>query len=177
MFVALLFSQPVPRGATNTARYGSLLDKGIITQQEYDQDVQEEEREKQATAITKNGLQVKLGGFVEIDFFVDNTRSFQEIIGNRPVLRSHTVGRANSQFQTSVRASLITLDVRAHERDGIKSRFYGSLDFLGNQQAVGPSGTSELTFQTSPDARIYQMYFLVESPAVDVKVVQDWSRF
>ena len=162
-----------------------LLNKGIITQQEYDEavaeeqhaKVEEEQREKQATAISKTGLQLKLGGFAEIDFIGDNTRSFPEIIGNRPVLRSNTVGGANSQFQTSVRASRITLDVRAPERDGIKSRFYGSLDFLGNQPAVGPTGTSELSFQTSPDARIFQMYFLVESPAVDVKIGQDWSRF
>ena len=162
-----------------------LLNKGIITQQEYDEAVaeeqhakiEEEQGEKQATAISKTGLQVKLGGFAEIDFIGDNTRSFPEIIGNRPVLRSNTVGGANSQFQTSVRASRITLDVRAPERDGIKSRFYGSLDFLGNQPAVGPTGTSELSFQTSPDARIFQMYFLVESPAVDVKIGQDWSRF
>ncbi len=26
-------------------------------------------------------------------------------------------------------------------------------------------------------ARIFQMYFLVETPAVDVKIGQDWSRF
>jgi hypothetical protein len=36
---------------------------------------------------------------------------------------------------------------------------------------------SELSSLTSPVARIYQMYFLVESPAVDVKIGQDWSRF
>lgn len=158
-----------------------LLNKGIITQQEYDQAVQEEEheeqREKQATEITKHDLQIHLGGFAEIDFIGDNTRSFQEIIGSRPVLRSNTVGGANSQFFTSVRASRITLDVRAPEREGIKSRFYGSMDFLGNQPAVGPTGTSELSFETNPDARIFQMYSLVESPMIDVKIGQDWSRF
>ena len=158
-----------------------LLNKGIITQQEYDQAIQEEEHEeqleKQATEITKHGLEIHLGGFAEIDFIGDNTRSFQEIIGDRPVLRSNTVGGANSQFFTSVRSSRITLDVRAPEREGIKSRFYGSMDFLGNQPAIGPTGTSELSFQTNPDARIFQMYFLVESPMVDVKIGQDWSRF
>ena len=69
-----------------------LLNKGIITQEEYDQAVQEEERAKveeehrakQANALTKNGLQVTLGGFAEFDFVSDNTQSFQEIIGNRP---------------------------------------------------------------------------------------------
>ena len=162
-----------------------LLNKGIITQQEYDEavaeerhaKVEEEQREKQATEIVKHGLQIHLGGFAEIDFIGDNTRSFQEIVGDRPVLRSNTVGGANSQFLTSVRNSRITLDVRAPERNGIKSRFYGSMDFLGNQPTIGPTGTSELSFQTNPDARIFQMYFLVESPMVDVKIGQDWSRF
>ena len=31
---------------------------------------------KQATTITENGLQIKLGEFAEIDLFGDNTRSF-----------------------------------------------------------------------------------------------------
>ena len=132
---------------------------------------------KQETAITKNGLQVKLGGFAEIDFVGDNTQSFAEIIGNRPVLHSNTVGGANSQFFTSLQSSRITLDVRAPERGDIKSRFYGAIDFLGNQPAVGSPGVSSLTFQTNPDPRIFQLYFLVESPAVDVKIGQDWSRF
>jgi hypothetical protein len=72
-------------------------------QQEYGQAVQEQEREeqrvKQATAIMKSGVQVRLAGFTEIDFFGDNTRSFGEIIGNRPVLRSNTVGGQPACFK------------------------------------------------------------------------------
>ena len=185
LFVALLFSQPSFAGGDEHRTLRLLLDKNIITQEEYGQAVQEEERAKveeeqrvkQATAITKNGLQVKLGGFAEIDFVGDNTQSFAEIIGNRPVLHSNTVGGANSQFFTSPRSSRITLDVRAPERDGIKSRFYFAMDFLGNQPAVGTSGVSELSSQTSPVPRIFQLYFLVKSPVVDVKIGQDWSRF
>jgi hypothetical protein len=177
----LLFTQPSLAEGDEHRTLRLLLDKNIITQQEYDQAVQEEEREKQrekqANGITKNGLQVKLGGFAEIDFVGDNTRSFAEIIGNRPVLRSNTVGGANNSFQTSPRSSRITLDVRAPERDDIKSRFYGALDFLGNEPAIGTSGVSEFSSLTSPVPRIFQLYFLVESPAVDVKIGQDWSRF
>jgi hypothetical protein len=162
-----------------------LLNKGIITQEEYDQAVQEEERAKveeehrakQANALTKNGLQVTLGGFAEFDFVSDNTQSFQEIIGNRPVLRSNTVAGANSQFFTSPRSSRISLDVRAPERNGIKSHLFFSMDFLGNQPAIGTSGVSEFSSMTSPDARIFQLFFVVESPVVDVKIGQDWSRF
>src|ERR1041384_19550 len=66
-----------------------LLNKGIITQQENDQAVQEEDRAKveeekrakQANFFTKNGLQVRLGGFAEFDFIGDNTQSFQELVG------------------------------------------------------------------------------------------------
>ena len=95
----LLLTQPGLAGRDDHRTLQLLLNKGIITQQEYDAavadelraKVEEEQREKQATAITKNGLQVKLGGFAEIDFFGDNTRSFEENIGNRPVLRSNTV--------------------------------------------------------------------------------------
>ena len=185
LLVALMFTQPSLAGGSDHRALQLLLNKGIITQQEYGQavaeeqraKVEEEQRVKQATAITKNGLQVKLGGFAEIDFIGDSTRSFEEIIGNRPVLRSNTLGGANRLLQTSPRNSRITLDVRAPERGGIKSRFYGAIDFLGNEPAIGTPGTSNLTLRTSPDARIFQMYFQVESPAVDVKIGQDWSRF
>ena len=185
LLITLMFSQQSLAGGDDHRALRLLLDKGIITQQEYDQAVEEEQatkaedaqRLKQATAITKSGLQVKLGGFAEIDFIGDSTRSFEEITGNRPVLRSNTLGGANGLFQTSPRNSRITIDVRAPERDSIKSRFYGAIDFLGNEPAVGTPGASDLTLRTSPDARIFQMYFLVESPAVDVKIGQDWSRF
>lgn len=185
LLVALVLTQPSLAGGNDHRALRLLLDKGIITQQEYEQAVAEEQRTKveedqhvkQATAITKNGLQVTLGGFAEIDFIGDSTRSFEEIIGNRPVLRSNTLGGANSLFQTSPRNSRITLDVRAPEQDGIKSRFYGSVDFLGNEPAVGSPGISNLTLRASPDARIFQMYFQVEGPAIDVKIGQDWSRF
>lgn len=162
-----------------------LLEKGIILQREYDQAVEAEQRAKveaeqhakQPNGLTKGGLTVKLGGFAEIDFIGDSTRSFEEIIGNRPVLRSDTLGGANSQFQTSPRNSRLIFDVCTPERNNIKTRFYGSLDFLGNEPPVGSPGVSDSTLRTSPGARIFQMYFLVESPAVDVKIGQDWSRF
>jgi hypothetical protein len=173
-----------------------LLNKGIITQQEYDQAVQEEDRAKveeeqrvkqakaeeeqrakQASFFTRNGLQVRLGGFAEINFIDDNTQSFQELVGNRPVLHSNTVGGANSQVFLSPRNSRIILDVRAPERDGIKSRLFFSMDFLGNQPAIGTSTVSEFSQLTGPDARIFQLFFQVETPVVDVKVGQDWSRF
>ena len=181
LVTVLLVTQPSLAGGDEHRTLRLLQEKGIITQQEYDQAVTEEQREetreKQEDAVTKNDLEIKLGGFAEIDFVGDNTRSFEEVIGNRPVLRSNTVGGANSLFQTSARSSRITIDVRAPERDGIKSRFYGALDFLGNEPAVGSPGMSSLSFQTNPGPRIFQMYFLVESPAVDVKIGQDWSRF
>jgi len=183
--IVLLFTQLSLAGGDEHRTLRLLLEKNIITQQEYDQAVQEEDRAKveeeqrlkQATAQTKTGLQFKLGGFAELDFINDNTRSFPEIIGNKPVLRSHTLAGANGQFNFSPRNSRITFDVRAPERSGIKSRFFASIDFLGNQPAIGQSGVSEFSFYTSPDARIFQMFFLVESPVVDVKIGQDWSRF
>jgi hypothetical protein len=141
LLVALLFSRPSRAGGDDHRALQLLLDKNIITQQEYDQAVQEEEREKQdekqASGDTKHGLEVKLGGFAEIDFFGDNTRSFEEIIGNRPVLRSNTVGGANSMFHTSPRSSRISFDVQAPERDGINSRYFAAIDFLGNQPSIG----------------------------------------
>jgi len=201
LFTMLLFTQPSLAGGGEHRTLQLLLNKGIITQQEYDQAVQEEERAKveeeervkveeekrvkveeekrakQPSFFTKNGLQVRLGGFAEFNFIDDNTQSFQELVGNRPVLHSNTVGGANSQVFMSPRNSRIILDVRAPERDGIKSRLFLSMDFLGNQPAVGTSGVTELSTTTSPDLRIFQLFFVAETPVVDVKVGQDWSRF
>jgi hypothetical protein len=67
--------------------------------------------------------------------------------------------------------------VRAPELNNSKSQYFAAIDFLGNQPAIGQSGVSEFSFFTSPDTRIYQMFFLVESPVADVKIGQDWSRF
>ncbi len=185
LVTVLFFTQLRFAGGDEHRTLRLLLEKNIITQQEYDQAVQEEEqakaveeqRLKQAMALTKSGLQFKIGGFAEFDFIDDNTHSFPEIIGNKPVLHSNTLAGANSQFVMSPRNSRITFDVRAPKRDGIKSRYFASIDFLGNQPAVGTSGVSEFSSLTSLVARIFQMYFLVETPAVDVKIGQDWSRF
>jgi|GEM_PF-2601368 len=193
LITMLLFTHPGLAGGGEHRTLQLLLNKGIITQQEYDQAVQEEERAKveeeerakvdeekrakQANFFTKNGLQVRLGGFAEFDFIGDNTQSFQELVGNRPVLHSNTVNGANSQVFFSPRNSRIIFDVRAPERNGIKSRLFLSMDFIGNQPAVGTSGVSEFSQLTSPDLRIFQLFFVTETPLVDVKVGQDWSRF
>ena len=174
LVTAFLFTGLSFAGTEDHRTLRLLLEKHIITQDEYDQAVQEEERAtvaeeqrlKQANAITKSGLQFKIGGFAEIDFIDDNTHSFPEIIGNKLV-------GANSQFVMSPRSSRITFDVRAPERDGIKSRYFASIDFLGNQPAVGTSGVSDFSALTSPVARIFQMYFLVETPVADVRIGQD----
>ena len=52
-----------------------------------------------------------------------------------------------------------------------------SFDFLGNQPSVGTSGVSEFSAVTSPVARVFKMYFHVETPVVDVRIGQDWSKF
>ena len=75
ILIMLLFTQPSLAGGDEHRTLRLLLDKGIITQQEYDEAVAEEQGVKQATTITENGLQIKLGGFAEIDFFGDNTRN------------------------------------------------------------------------------------------------------
>jgi hypothetical protein len=173
-----------------------LLEKGVITQAEYDEAVAEEKAQEEARAaeekaaeeakqkateqanwLTKHGLKVKLGGFAEIDFVGDNTRSYSEIIGNRPVARNGSLSGQNDQFFTSPRNSRLTFDVQAPELKGVKSRFFASMDFLGNQPQIGNDGVSEFSNYASPTARIFQMYFQVHTPLADFKVGQDWSAF
>lgn len=177
----LLFTRPSRAEGDDYRALQLLLNKGIITQQEYDQPVtdeqQMEQREQQENAVTKNGLQIKIGGCAELDFIGDTTRSFQEIIGNRPVLRSDMLTGANGRYTTGPRNSRLIFAVRAPKRNGIKSQFYGSVDFLGNEPDIGMARVSEVTIRTSPTPRVFQMYFKVETPVVDVKGGQDWSRF
>lgn len=162
-----------------------LLEKGVITQAEYDEAVAAEkarakaEREAtdQANWLTKRGLKVKLGGFAEIDFIGDQTRSFPEIIGNKPVARNDTLAGENDQFQMSPRNSRITLDVQAPEYHGLTTRYFASMDFLGNQPQIGNDGVSEFSNFTSPTPRIFQMFFQIHGRYADVKIGQDWSAF
>ena len=102
LVTAFLFTGLSFAGTEDHRTLRLLLEKHIITQDEYDQAIQEEEWAtvaeeqclKQANAITKSGLQFKIGGFAEIDFIDDNTHSFPEIIGNKPVLHSNMLAGA-----------------------------------------------------------------------------------
>ena len=86
LVTAFLFTGISFAGTEDHRTLRLLLEKHIITQDEYDQAVQEEERAKvaeeqrlkQANALTKGGLQFKIGGFAEIDFIDDNTHSFRK---------------------------------------------------------------------------------------------------
>ena len=115
----LLFTQPSRAEGDDHRTLQLLLKKGIITQQDYDQAVTEEQqaeqREQQENAVTKNGSQIKIGGCAELDFIGDTTRSFEEIIGNRPVLRSDMLADANGRYTTGPRNSRLIFAVRAPE--------------------------------------------------------------
>ena len=97
----LLFTQPSRAEGDDHRALQLLLKKDIVTQQEYDRTVMEEQqteqREQQENAVTKNGLQIKIGRFAELDFIGETTRSFEEITGNRPVRRSDTLAVANGR--------------------------------------------------------------------------------
>ena len=132
----LLFTQPGLAGEGNDRTPQALLNKGIITQQEHDQAVQEEERaerskrkngskaeeEKRAKQArlfsTKNGAhRSRLGGFAEFDFIGDNTQSFQGTRRQSPGLgHSNTVNEREQYVTRCTSFSYVLLQIEGVHR-------------------------------------------------------------
>src|ERR1700679_3151259 len=83
------------------------------------------------TLLDKDDWHIQLSGFVEFDSITDTTRSLLETPGNTPIDRAGTFNGSNGRTQFSIRNSRFALDVNAPPVDGVKSRGYLEMDFLG----------------------------------------------
>jgi hypothetical protein len=113
------------------------------------------------TILEKDDWTIKLSGFVEFDSITDSTRSLTEVPGNTPIDRAGTFNGSNGRTQFSIRNSRLALDVAAPMVDGVKSRGYLEMDFLGYDAA--PPSQTEAGFFNNPSLRVRHAFLEVET--------------
>jgi hypothetical protein len=119
-----------------------------------------------------------LYGFVEADFIVDTTRSYDDAIGSTLVARSDTYAGTVGRTQFSVRNSRLGLLFAAPRLAGIEASALLEADFFGDQPRHPASEpTSERTFFDSPALRLRHAYLQLQNDYVDVLAGQTYAVF
>lgn len=180
-------------------------DKGLITDAEYRSAMADigasvgEERAGESVNLVISKWSATLYGFVEGDFILDSTQSFNDLAGNALVQRPLTYsspqndltcatppcptpqpggppvsyyGGSNARTQFSVRNTRFGLRLRAPEIAKVRASGTLEMDFLGFDQ---PS--TEAALFNNPTFRIRLAYLKVETPIVDLLVGQYWHMF
>ena len=110
-----------------------------------------------------------LYGFVEADYIVDSTRSYDDAIGSALVARSDTYAGTVGRTQFSVRNSRLGLLFAAPSLAGIDASALLEADFFGDQpRHPASAGTSERSFFDSPALRLRHAYLQLKNDYVDV---------
>ena len=164
-----------------------MLQKGIITQAEYDsavKDMQESIGSSQAANTNSSFVLGKwattLYGFADADYIYDSTQSMSDIPGAPLIARSTTYAGRNSRTQFSPRNSRLGLRFKAPESNGIRTSAQFEGDFVETVAPVGytqPYQQSENNFYTNPVFRIRHYFLKLETPIVDVLFGQTWHLF
>jgi hypothetical protein len=182
-----------------------LLQKGIISQAEYDSAVRDLTdsagmQAGDASTVAVGKWATTIYGFVEADNIYDSTQSFNETAGNGAVAhpygfpglppatwstQSSLYAASHPRLQMSVRNSRFGFRLKAPEYNGIRTSALMEFDLLGNEGSPGylgsSSGTvnqyqnSEAAFYTNPAARVRHAALRVETPVVDLLMGQYWA--
>jgi hypothetical protein len=182
-----------------------MREKGIITEDEYKSargDIAAsvgEERAAEGMNVVVGKWSAQVYGFLETDFILDSTQSFNDTAGNAQVIRPLTYrspiidatcttppcptpqpagqgvsyyGGSNARLQFSVRNTRFGLRLRAPEFHKVRTSGTLEMDFLGFDQ---PS--TEAALFNNPTMRIRHAYVKIETPIVDVLIGQYWHIF
>jgi hypothetical protein len=122
------------------------------------------------------GWTVTFFGFVEADYIVDTTRSYNDAIGNAIVARSDTYAGVVGRTQFSMRNTRLGMAFASPVMGGIKSSAVIEGDFFGNQPD-SPPNISESAYYDSPTFRIRHAYLKLKTSVVDVIAGQTYDVF
>jgi hypothetical protein len=163
-----------------------MLDKGILTQAEYDGALAELVDSSGARAGDTNSLvfakwSATLYGFFESDYIFDSTQSYTDLAGGALVAHPATYAAEHPRMQFSLRNTRIGLRFRAPEYRQVRASARIETDLVGDWASPSYSGASgqpsENQFFTSPGLRIRHAFVKVETPVVDVLAGQTWHLF
>ncbi len=110
------------------------------------------------TLFEKDSWRFSVAGFVEMDAFVDTTRSFLEVEGNTPVVRADITAGKTGRTQYSVRNSRLAFEIGAPKLGGWTSNATFEFDFLGFNPDPPALSNTENSFMASPTFRARQLY-------------------
>ena len=164
-----------------------MLDKGVISQAEYDS-AMGDLKESVGATVAPDAATVMFGkwattfyGFVEADYAYDSTQSFTEFPANGRVAVPGTYGGDHGRSQISIRNSRLGFRMKAPEYHGIRASAQIEADFLGNQPTqayTGAVGTvTENGFFNNPTFRVRHANLRLETPVIDVLFGQYWELF
>jgi hypothetical protein len=176
------------QASSQNATLKLLLQKGVITQAEYDaavagaatdvtvREVRETVVVKETPKIDAPPVTSKWGatmyGFVEADYIFDSTQSFNDLAGNA-IIQADGYAAQNHRMQFSIRNSRLGFRFAAPEWGNVKSSALLEMDFFGNQ----PTEASEAAFFNTPGFRIRHAWMKLETPIVDLLFGQTWGLF
>jgi len=118
---------------------------------------------------------VTLYGFVEADFILDTTRSYNDSIGSALVARSDTYDGRTGRTQGSIRNTRLGFTFESPLVGQVKPSAVLEADFFGHQDS--PPATSENTYFTSPTLRIRHAFVKLDNPYVNVLMGQTYDVF
>jgi hypothetical protein len=183
------WADPAPVGASPTIDLMTLrlmLQKGIITQAEYDSALRDMSDTSGAKAADSQNIVVgkwsaTLYGFAEADYIFDSTESFNDLAGASLVARPGTYAAEHPRSQFSIRDSRFGFRFRAPEYHGIRASALIEADFYGDWASptyVAATGQpTENQFFTNPALRVRHAYLKVESHGFEFLFGQTWHLF
>ncbi len=169
-----------------------MREKGIISEEEYKSAREEigasvgDNRADEGASLVVGKWSASLYGFVEGDFILDSTQSFNDVAGNALVQRppnspqpltgnvSQYAG-GNPRMQFGVRNTRFGLRLRAPEVSKVRASSTLEMDFLGFDPA--PTANTDAAFFNNPTLRIRHAYVKLETPIVDILLGQYWHMF
>lgn len=174
--------------ASQNATLKLLLQKGVITQAEYDAAiaggaVDVSVKEIRETVVLKEQPKIdappvtskwaaSMYGFVEADYIFDSTQSFNDLAGNT-IIQANGYAASHHRMQFSIRNSRLGFRFAAPEWGNVKSSALLEMDFFGNQPVDGDAAA----FFNNPGFRVRHAWMKLETPIVDMLFGQTWELF
>ncbi len=163
-----------------------MKEKGIITQAEYDSALADSRdttglKGSESNTFVIGKWSTTLYGFVESDYIVDSTQSYNDLAGNGLVATPSSYAGKHPRSQFSIRNSRFGFRFRAPEYHQVRASATMEMDFLGdwaNPTYIAATGQpSENQLFTSPVPRVRHVFLKVETPVVDLLFGQTWQLF
>ncbi len=114
-------------------------------------------------------------GFIEADFIVDSTRSYDERIGSTLVARSDTFEGRHGRTQFAIRNTRFGLKFQSPTSGAFRPSAVLEADFFGPKPV--DSTTPEKDYFDAPTLRIRHAYMTLESDYLDVLAGQTYNVF